>query len=433
VPTYEEVARFGGSGSGSGDGQFLGNAFGLATDKGGRIYVADSDNLRIQIFSPTGAFQAKIVPAARTPVNDVAVDAAGNVWATTDTNAEALQFTPGGAPLATVTTPKGAIGIGADTHGNIYVSTNGDNIQEVVRYDKSGAEYEEELTWGGFQAPSDVEVCADDTVWVADHTRLDVRRFDGSSGRLLKTIKGGLSAPIGIGVDPDCNVWMTNIAQRRIDLYSPEGKLLARAAADDLIAQDVVVAPSGDLYAFDSGSQRIVRLAPASGAAGTPTGTPTGTVLVDGAPLTAGTVPYGSTVDVTKGSLVLETEAGTLKVYGAGGVPAAFKLVRTKEKNSTVVELRLVKGDFSACPKRKTRSAQAAPAKPVRALWGSGKGKFRTRGRYAAATVRGTKWLTTDRCDGTQVRVTQGTMAVSDLAKRKQVVVRAGKSYLARP
>ena len=27
-------------------------------------------------------------------------------------------------------------------------------------------------------------------------------------------------------------------------------------------------------------------------------------------------------------------------------------------------------------------------------LWGNGKGKFRTSGKYSAATVRGTIWLT---------------------------------------
>jgi len=67
--------------------------------------------------------------------------------------------------------------------------------------------------------------------------------------------------------------------------------------------------------------------------------------------------------------------------------------------------LRLVKGDFSVCPKRKPNSASRAAARVVRALWGDGKGQFRTRGQYASATVRGTRWLTADRCDGTFTRV----------------------------
>ena len=64
-----------------------------------------------------------------------------------------------------------------------------------------------------------------------------------------------------------------------------------------------------------------------------------------------------------------------------------------------------------------------------RRLWGNGRGRFRTRGRYGAATVRGTKWLTDDRCDGTLVRVKRGKVAVKDLQRpRKQArVVTAGQ------
>jgi hypothetical protein len=58
-------------------------------------------------------------------------------------------------------------------------------------------------------------------------------------------------------------------------------------------------------------------------------------------------------------------------------------------------------------------------------------GKFRTRGRYSAATVRGTAWTTTDRCDGTLVTVQRGTVSVQDLVRHVTVVVRAGHRYLA--
>ena len=54
-------------------------------------------------------------------------------------------------------------------------------------------------------------------------TTRDIKRFD-ATGKLLKTIKGGLSNPIGIAVDLDCNLWVTNIAQRRLDRFSPSGQ-----------------------------------------------------------------------------------------------------------------------------------------------------------------------------------------------------------------
>jgi ferric-dicitrate binding protein FerR (iron transport regulator) len=98
-----------------------------------------------------------------------------------------------------------------------------------------------------------------------------------------------------------------------------------------------------------------------------------------------------------------------------------------------VVELRLTKGDFSTCPKRAT-SAVAAKATPVvRQIWGDGKGSFRTQGKYASATVRGTNWLTADRCDATQVKVVRGVIQVSDFPKRRKVTLPAGRSYLASP
>jgi hypothetical protein len=156
-------------------------------------------------------------------------------------------------------------------------------------------------------------------------------------------------------------------------------------------------------------------------------------VLVNGRPFTAGTIPYNSTVDVTRGRLVLRADTGTLTVNGAGGITAIFKLLRGTDRKKPVVELRLTGGNFAVCPKRKKSGVSQVLATTVRQLWGSGKGAFRTRGRYASATVRGTRWLTADRCDGTLTRVTQGIVQVNDLPKRTTVRVRAGRSYLAKP
>ena len=68
----------------------------------------------------------------------------------------------------------------------------------------------------------------------------------------------------------------------------------------------------------------------------------------------------------------------------------------------------------------------------VRRVRASAKGRFRTRGRYSAATVRGTIWTTTDRCDGTLTKVTRGRVAVRDIRRKRTIALRAGKRYLAR-
>jgi hypothetical protein len=63
-------------------------------------------------------------------------------------------------------------------------------------------------------------------------------------------------------------------------------------------------------------------------------------------------------------------------------------------------------------------------------LRGSAKGRFRTDGRFSAATVLGTNWGVRDRCDGTLTVVREGVVAVRDFVRHKTVVVRAGQTYL---
>lgn len=164
-----------------------------------------------------------------------------------------------------------------------------------------------------------------------------------------------------------------------------------------------------------------------------PFGTVSGKVLVNGTPYASGEpIPFGSEVNVTDGRLTLKTEVGTVTVYG-GGVSGVFTLLRLREQDKTVVEMRLVEGSFKACGKRTLARVGDAAAKPVRRLWAKGSGRFRTKGRLASAAVRGTWWLTEDYCTSTLVRVRQGSVTVRDFVKGKTVIVKAPKSYSARP
>ena len=93
-------------------------------------------------------------------------------------------------------------------------------------------------------------------------------------------------------------------------------------------------------------------------------------------------------------------------------------------------------GSFSSCRRTPTARGGGAAAqrsrRVVRRLRGRARGRFRTRGRYSAATVRGTNYEVIDRCDGTLTRVTSGTVVVRDFKRRRTIRLRAGKSYLAR-
>lgn len=149
-------------------------------------------------------------------------------------------------------------------------------------------------------------------------------------------------------------------------------------------------------------------------------------------------IPVGTVIDTRKGTVKLTTVGANGKLQSAIFYEGVFKVFQEKGRRP-VVELRLVGGNFSVCPRvpRRARRADAAKVakvaktKSIRHLWGDGKGLFRTKGRYASATIRGTRWLTDDRCDGTLVRVAKGAVTVRDIPKKKSFALKAPKKYLA--
>jgi len=89
---------------------------------------------------------------------------------------------------------------------------------------------------------------------------------------------------------------------------------------------------------------------------------------------------------------------------------------------------------FRRCGARSSGDATAAglSRRTIRRVSANARGRFRTRGRNSSATVRGTKWDVIDRCDGTLTKVSRGRVVVRDFRRKRNVLVRAGKSYLAK-
>ena len=116
---------------------------------------------------------------------------------------------------------------------------------------------------------------------------------------------------------------------------------------------------------------------------------------------------------------------------------------RPRGAGKGLVTLTLVEGagfkgapTYATCKKPKKKagdaSAAAVSSKALQLLHASAKGKFRTSGRYAAATVRGTKWTIADRCDGTLTHDITDSVAVTDFVHHKTIILHAGQSYLAK-
>ena len=142
-------------------------------------------------------------------------------------------------------------------------------------------------------------------------------------------------------------------------------------------------------------------------------------------------LPVGSILDTRRGTMRLaaaSTRAG--QVFSGTFSGGVFQALQSR---SGLTTLPLKGSSFRVCAARAGRRASAALTRRViRRMRSNASGRFRTRGRYSAATVRGTSWETIDRCDGTLTKVKRGTVVVRDNRKRRNITVRAGKSYLAR-
>lgn len=163
--------------------------------------------------------------------------------------------------------------------------------------------------------------------------------------------------------------------------------------------------------------------------------------------------PKNTVIDALKGTLKLITAAGGHLASDAAAKGKKGKKGNTKTQSGTfggavfkvaqahsgLATLSLVENAFKGAPsfakckgKAADVTATTASSKTLQLLHASAKGKFSTKGKYAAATVRGTKWTTADRCDGSQVHVVTGSVAVSDFVRHKTVVLHGGQTYLAK-
>jgi hypothetical protein len=163
-------------------------------------------------------------------------------------------------------------------------------------------------------------------------------------------------------------------------------------------------------------------------------------------------IPVGTVINALKGTLILTTavpggthhgvfeakkkksKAKTKTQKGSFG-GAVFKVTQSRSGLATVsLVSNAFKGapSFASCKSKKGKAVTAAlSSKSLQLLHSSAHGKFRTKGRYAAATVRGTIWTIADRCDGTLTHAIKDSVTVSDFVRHKTIILRPGRSYLA--
>ena len=144
-------------------------------------------------------------------------------------------------------------------------------------------------------------------------------------------------------------------------------------------------------------------------------------------------VPFGSIVKARGvATIVSENGDGSRRARPSSGVEPSR---RYRAPNRSPTSSPSCAASCTAA-RHKAQSAKASSLLAVAAgggrLWGSGHGKFRSRGRGGAATLRGTTWWWRDRCNGTQFGVTEGIgIDVRDPGHKGLIFLQPGDTYFA--
>ncbi|MEO8189172.1 MAG: flippase activity-associated protein Agl23 [Acidobacteriota bacterium] len=186
------LKTWGAAGSGPGE---LGEPRGIAVDRQGRLYVADTKNSRVQVFDSDGTFVRQFGSKGAGPgeFNEpcgIAVDPDGDVWVADTWNARIARFSAvDGKFMGAIGGPENAFfGPRAVvvSRGFVYVADTGN--KKVVRFDRDGKRLND---FGG----------------------------DGSGA-------GEFVEPVGLAADASGNIYVADTGNHRIQVFDPEGKFL---------------------------------------------------------------------------------------------------------------------------------------------------------------------------------------------------------------
>lgn len=277
---------------------------GAAVDSVGNVYISDTFNHRIQKFDSNGNLLAKWGgnsggggPSAYGSYYWQFI-APKQVWYDkkyddiyiADTGNNRIQvFTPGGTWLMNfgyfdLLLP---MGVCTTSDGNIYVSDTGHN--RIVKYNAFGYYMNsfgsEGMGDGQFRGPSYIAADAQDNIYVADRTNNRVEKFDkygnfitkwGTNGGVPKEdplenwgeADGDLFLPIGIIVDKENNVWVSDSSNNRIQKFTNNGVFLEKIGSfsgtdgNFFSPWGIAFGNNGEMYVTDALLNRVTKFIP---------------------------------------------------------------------------------------------------------------------------------------------------------------------------
>jgi DNA-binding beta-propeller fold protein YncE len=291
VPAPYLVAQIFGQ-QGVDDGEFN-SPTGIAIDKDGNIYVADTDNHSVQKFDKEGKCLGRWGGEAGSEEGSfyyprgLATNAEGEVYIADSGNNRIQKFDGEGncmhawgrfgfawrgADMGRFDVPWG---VATDKQGNIYVTDTSNS-----RIQKFGPDGSSLLKWGrdgsfdgAFFYPRGITVDFVGNIYVADEGNSRIQKFDARGSFLTKWGKEGsgpgqFKQPWGVACDALGFVYVVDSGNHRIQKFDGNGTFICawgnrgKTEGQFNYPSGIAVDKDGNVYVVDSGNARVVKYVP---------------------------------------------------------------------------------------------------------------------------------------------------------------------------
>jgi phospholipase C len=265
----------------------LSGPFGVAATAGGDIWATDTGRNRVTEFDPAGRPLRTVGAGLHLDQPEgIALGSGGNVWVADTGNDRIVELSPAGR-LLTSFGVKGSGDGQLDQPVALAIAANGATVYVA---DQNNNRIEEFTAAGGYAGsisvptPAGVALDGSGDLWVSSPSYAagnQVYEFSPSGAQLLasgstQASYGALGNIGGIAVGPEGKIYVAQSDYNLVSVFNPDGTFEtefglqsnAANAADNLAAPEgLAVTASGDVLAADTGNNRLVEFAPASGSA----------------------------------------------------------------------------------------------------------------------------------------------------------------------
>ncbi len=222
----------------SANGKFS-DAYGVAIDSSGNIFVLDRDNSRVQKFNSSSTYISQWGTSGSGDgqfdyARDIAIDPVGNVFVVDTGNNRVQKFDNSGNYISQFGSQGSADGqfdtpngIAIDSTGNLFV-TDDDNYR-VQKFDNSGNYISQFGSQGNddgdFDGLTRLAVDSTDNVYVVDANNYRIQKFDNSGNYISQfgsqgSADGEFNNVYSVTVDGNGNIYVVDRGQDRVQKFN---------------------------------------------------------------------------------------------------------------------------------------------------------------------------------------------------------------------